>query len=98
MTEGPSTPPSGTTSPSGTPSGPAAREDRHAHLARLADAAVRDFGVLCFWSVPGASDLAALTKAKLAARLLQKHGGARGLRAAAEIEAGLRAVGETPWR
>lgn len=88
MTEGPST----------SMSGPPARDGGHAHLARLADAAVRDFGVLCFWSVPGVGDLAPLTKAKLAARLLQKHGGARGLRAAAEIEAGLRAVGETPWR
>ncbi len=67
-------------------------------LASLADAAIRDFGTLCFWSVPNARSLAPLMKAKLAARLLQKHGGARGLRAAAEIEAELRAAGETPWR
>lgn len=78
--------------------GPASPGGRFARLARLADDAVRDFGVLCFWSVPGVGDLAPLTKAKLAARLLQKHGGARGLRAAAEIEDELRAVGETPWR
>ena len=68
------------------------------HLASLADAAIRDFGTLCFWSVPEAHGLGPLTKAKLAARLLQKYGGARGLRAAAEIEAELRAAGETPWR
>lgn len=72
-----------------------ARQER---LASLADAAIRDFGTLCFWSVPDAHGLAPLTRAKLAARLLQKHGGARGLRAAAEIEAELRAAGETPWR
>lgn len=67
-------------------------------LASLADAAIRDFGRLCFWSVPGAGALDPVIKAKLAARLLQKHGGMRGLRAAAEIEAELHAAGETPWR
>ena len=67
-------------------------------LASLADAAIRDFGALCFWSVPEARILDPLMKAKPAARLLQKHGGVRGLRAAAEIEAELRAAGETPWR
>lgn len=71
---------------------------RQRHLASLADAAIRDFGTLCFWSVPGAHSLDPLTKAKLAARLLQKYGGVRGLRAAAEIEAELHAAGETPWR
>jgi len=67
-------------------------------LASLADAAIRDFGTLCFWSVPEACSLDPLMKAKLAARLLQKYGGVRGLRAAAEIEAELHAAGETPWR
>ena len=69
-----------------------------AALARLADTAIDDFGVTCFWSVSGARDLEPLLKAKLAGRLLQKHGGIRGLRAAARIEAELRAIGETPWR
>lgn len=68
------------------------------HLASLADIAIRDFGTLCFWSVPNARSLDPVTKAKLAARLLQKYGGVRGLRAAAEIEAELHAAGETPWR
>lgn len=71
---------------------------KQGRLASLADAAIRDFGTLCFWSVPDARSLAPLMKAKLAARLLQKYGGAQGLRAAAEIEAELRAAGETPWR
>jgi len=71
---------------------------RQRRLASLADAAIRDFGTLCFWSVPEARSLDPLMKAKLAARLIQKHGGARGLRAAAEIEAELHAAGETPWR
>ena len=67
-------------------------------LARLADDAIVAFGVTCFWSVPGARDLDPVLKAKLAARLLQKHGGIRGLRVAARIEAELLAAGETPWR
>ena len=71
---------------------------RQGRLASLADAAIRDFGTLCFWSVPNARSLGPVTKAKLAARLLQKYGGVRGLRAAAEIEAELHAAGETPWR
>ena len=68
------------------------------HLASLADAAIRDFGTVCFWSIPEVRSLDPLMKAKLAARLLQKYGGVRGLRAAAEIEAELRAAGKTPWR
>ena len=75
-----------------------AREEAQERLAGLADAAIRDFGVLCFWSAPHASSLEPVMRAKLAARLLQKYGGMRGLRAAAEIEAELRAAGETPWR
>ncbi len=71
---------------------------RQQRLASLADAAISDFGVLCFWSVPGAGNLDPVARAKLAARLLQKYGGMRGLRAAAEIEAELRAAGEMPWR
>ncbi len=71
---------------------------RQRRLASLADAAIRNFGTLCFWSVPDARSLDPLMKAKLAARLLLKYGGVRGLRAAAEIEAELRAAGETPWR
>lgn len=71
---------------------------RQEHLASLADAAIRDFGTPCFWSVPNARSLDPVTKAKLPARLLQKYGGVRGLRAAAGIEAELRAAGETPWR
>lgn len=71
---------------------------RQGRLASLADAAIRDFGTLCFWSVPDARRFDPVTKAKLAARLLQKYGGVQGLRAAAEIEVKLRAAGETPWR
>lgn len=52
----------------------------------------------CFWSVPGARDLEPVLKAKLAARLLQKYGGIRGLRSAVQIEAELYALGEKPWR
>ena len=73
----------------------ATKEER---LASLADAAIRDFGTLCFWSVPNARSFDPVMKAKLAARLFQKYGGVRGLRAAAGIEAELRAAGETPWR
>lgn len=71
---------------------------KQGRLAHLADDAIRDPGTLCFWSVPDARGLAPLVKAKLAARLLQKYGEARGLRAAADIEAELRAAGETPRR
>ncbi len=71
---------------------------RQERLASLADAAIKNFGTLCFWSVPNARILDPVSKAKLAARLLQKYGGVRGLRAAAEIEAELHAAGETPWR
>ena len=42
-----------------------ARQER---LASLADAVIRDFGTLCFWSVPDPRGLAPLMRAKLAAR------------------------------
>lgn len=73
-------------------------QDRAARLEALADAAIERFGVDVFWSVPGARDLEPVLKAKLAARLLQKYGGVRGLRAAVEIEAQLHVLGEKPWR
>ena len=73
-------------------------EARVARVGILADEAIREFGVRCFWSVPGLSSLVPVEKAKVAARLLQKYGGARGLRYAAEIEAELLRLEETPWR
>ena len=67
-------------------------------LEALADTAIEAFGVLCFWCVPHVRDLAPIPRAKLAARQIDKYGGMRGLRLAAEIEAELRALGEKPWR
>ena len=67
-------------------------------LSALVRAAIEDFGVRCFWSVPGVRDLSRIPQAKTVARLLSKHGGARGMRLAAEIEAELHALGERPWR
>ena len=72
--------------------------DCTARVEALAGAAIEVFGVRCFWCVPGVRDLAPLPRAKLVARQIGKHGGMRGLRLAAEIEAELRAIGEKPWR
>lgn len=72
--------------------------DRTDRLEALADAAIKAFGVRCFWCVPGLRDLAPLSRAKLVARQVGKHGGMRGMWVAAEIEAELRAMGEKPWR
>lgn len=72
--------------------------DRTARLEALADAAIEAFGVQCFWCVPGVCDLASIPRAKLVARQLAKHGGIRGLRLAAEIEAELHILDEKPWR
>lgn len=72
--------------------------DRIDRLEALADAAIKAFGVRCFWCVPGVRDLTPLPRAKLVARQIGKHGGMRGLCSAAEIEAELRALGERPWR
>ena len=77
---------------------PTCRVDRVARLHALSAAAIKAFGVTCFWSVPHMRDLAPLPRAKLVARQIGKYGGVRGLRMAAEIEAELRALGEEPWR
>lgn len=71
------------------------RTDR---LEALTDAAITAFGVRCFWCMPHVRDLAPLPRAKLVARQIGKYGGTRGLWLAAEIEAELRALGETSWR
>jgi hypothetical protein len=69
-----------------------------ARLCALSDAAVRAFGVRCFWCVPGVRDLAPFPQVKIVARQLAKYDGMRGLHMAARIEAKLRTLGESPWR
>lgn len=67
-------------------------------LEALADVAIEAFGVQCFWCVPHVRELAPIPRAKLTAFQIGKHGGMRGLHAAAQIEAELHALGEKPWR
>jgi hypothetical protein len=62
-------------------------------VCQLAQAAVRDFGAAVFWSIPGfrVTDVRA---ARIATKMLRKHGGLKGWQKSQEIEYAIDRVSE----